>query len=132
MEGGFFYRTQGFSQLRRRGDEMLSHGSDKRNSGRMKRELAVRVKTTRETKQVYTIDLSHGGVKVGGALLKLPLGEQVEVFLEKAGETNPFSGRVAREDGIYHLNRIGRDANAFFIRIADVRFSEFIRHNYQI
>ncbi len=98
----------------------------------MKRELAVRVKTTGETKQVYTIDLSPGGVKVGGALLKLPLGEQVEVFLEKAGETNPFAGRVAREDGIYHINRIGRDANAFFIRIADARFSEFVRLHYQI
>ncbi len=111
---------------------MRLQGSDKRNSGRMRRELAVRVKTTGETKQVYTIDLSHGGVKVGGALLKLPVGEQVEIFMEKAGETNPFSGRVAREDGMYHINRIGRDANAFFIRISDARFSEFIRRNYQI
>ncbi len=110
---------------------MSSQGIDKRKGGRVKRELAVRVRTQRETKQVYTIDLSHGGVKVGGAMLKLPLGEQVEVLVEKAGETIPFSGRVAREDGLYHLNRIGRDANSFFIRIADVRFPAFVNGNYR-
>ncbi len=104
--------------------------NEKRTRGRMQRELAISVKTSKETKQVYTIDLSHGGVKVGGALLRLPLGEQVEVLMEKAGEKIPFVGRVAREDGIYHLNRIGRDANAFFIRIDDTRFSEFVSSNY--
>ncbi len=131
-KGDFFLTRNDSDRSDGKGNEMRSQGSDKRNSGRMKRELVVRVKTIQETKQAYTIDLSHGGVKVGGALLHLPVGEQVEVFLEKAGETNPFVGRVAREDGMYHINRIGRDANAFFIRIADVRFSEFIRRNYQI
>jgi hypothetical protein len=98
----------------------------------MKRELAVSVRTKTEDRQAYTIDLSHGGVKVGGALLKLPIGEPVEIMMDKGGEKIPFSGRVAREDGMYHLNRIGRDANTFFIRIADVRFSEFVRSNYHI
>ncbi len=110
---------------------MTSQGIEKRKSGRVKRELAVRVRTRQETKQVYTIDLSPGGVKIGGALLKLPLGEQVEVLMEKAGETIPFSGRVSREDGLHHLNRIGRDANSFFIRIADVRFPAFVNGHYR-
>ncbi len=109
---------------------MGSYVNEKRTRGRMKRELAVSIKTGKDTKQVYTIDLSHGGVKVGGALLKLPVGEQVEILMDKAGEKIPFAGRVAREDGIYHLNRIGRDANAFFVRITDSRFSEFVSSNY--
>ncbi len=111
---------------------MGSYANEKRTRGRMKRELAISVKTSKDTKQVYTIDLSHGGVKVGGALLKLPVGEQVEILMEKAGEKIPFAGRVARADGIYHLNRIGRDANAFFIRIADARFTEFVSSNYHL
>ena len=106
--------------------------NDKRHAGRMKRELVVSVTTKTEARQVYTIDLSHGGVKVGGALLKLPIGEPVEIMMDKRGEIIPFSGRVAREDGMYHLNRIGRDANTFFIRIADAGFSEFVRSNYHL
>jgi hypothetical protein len=108
------------------------YGNNKRNSGRTKRELMVGVKTGTETKQVYTIDLSHGGVKVGAAMLRLPLGAPVELLLEKGGEKIPFSGRIARGDGICYINRIGRDANAFFIKITDARFPEFMKTNYQV
>lgn len=98
----------------------------------MKREIVVGIRTRTEAREVYTIDLSVGGMRVGGALLKLPLGEQVELTVVKGGEKIPFSGRVAREDGMYHLNRIGRDVVAFFIRITDVRFSEFVSSNYNV
>lgn len=108
------------------------YGDNKRSSGRTKREFSAGVKTSTETKQVYTIDFSHGGVKVGAAMLQLPLGAQVELVLEKGVEKIPFNGRIAREDGICYINRIGRDANAFFIKITDIRFPEFIRANYQI
>jgi hypothetical protein len=108
------------------------YGNNKRSSGRTKREIMVGLKTTTETKQVYTIDLSHGGVRVGGARLQLPLGALVELVLDKGGEKIPFSGRIAREDGIYYINRIGRDANAFFIKITDARFPEFMKAQYQV
>jgi hypothetical protein len=108
------------------------YGNNKRTSGRTKREFMVGLKITTETKQVYTIDLSHGGVKVGGARLQLPVGAPVELVLDKGGEKIPFSGRIARKDGLYYISRIGRDANAFFIRITDARFPEFMRAHYQI
>jgi hypothetical protein len=108
------------------------YGNNKRNNGRMKREMVVGIKTKTEAREAYTIDLSTGGVRVGGALLKLPLGEQVELTMAKGGEKIPFSGSVVREDGMYHLNRIGRDVIAFFIRITDVKFSEFVSRNYNI
>jgi hypothetical protein len=98
----------------------------------MKREIDVGIKTKTESRDAYTIDLSVGGMRVGGALLKLPLGEQVELMVAKGGEKIPFTGQVAREDGMYHLNRIGRDVVAFFIRISDARFSEFLSSNYHI
>jgi hypothetical protein len=92
----------------------------------------VGIKTKTEAREAYTIDLSVGGIRVGGALLNLPLGEQVELTMAKGGEKIPFSGRVSREDGMYHLNRIGRDVITFFIRITDVKFSEFVSSNYHI
>jgi hypothetical protein len=115
------------------GDYYLTiYGNNKRINGRMKREIAVGIKTKTETREAYTIDLSVGGIRIGGALLKLPLGEQVELTMAKGGEKIPFSGSVVREDGMYHLNRIGRDVIAFFIRITDVKFSEFVSRNYNI
>jgi len=111
---------------------MTPYVIDKRSGGRIKREMAVQVKTRSDIKHVYTIDLSHGGVKIGGALLKLPLGEPVELLVEKGSEHILFAGRVEREDGLFHISRIGRDANTFFIHIADSRFPEFVRSNYHI
>jgi PilZ domain len=115
------------------GDHSLTlYGINKRINGRMKREIVVGIKTKTEAREAYTIDLSVGGIRVGGALLNLPLGEQVELTMAKGGEKIPFSGRVAREDGMYHLNRIGRDVIAFFIRVTDGKFSEFVSSNYHI
>jgi len=108
------------------------YGNNKRTNGRMKREMVVGIKTKTEAREAYTIDLSTGGMRVGGASLKLPLGEQVELTMAKGAEKIPFSGQVAREDGMCHLNRIGRDVMAFFIRIPDVKFSEFVSSNYNI
>jgi len=111
---------------------LTTYAKNNRSKGRMKRELVVGIKTKTEARDAYTIDLSVGGMRVGGALLQLPLGEQVELMVVKGGEKIPFSGRVTREDGMYHLNRIGRDVIAFFIRITDVRFAEFVSSNYKI
>lgn len=111
---------------------MSSNAPDKRSGKRLKREIIVGIKMQAETKMAYTIDLSRGGVKLGSPSLTLRLGEAVDLVVKKEGENIPFPGTVARQDGICHLNRIGRSAMAFFIRIADSRFSEFITENYYI
>ncbi len=106
---------------------MTIYGENKRNQGRLKRELKVEIKIGAETKQIYSIDLSEGGVKVGGAMLRLTPGEEIELSVEKDGEKFTFRGQVARDDGSQRINRIGRDANSFFVRILDERFSEFVK-----
>jgi len=105
---------------------------NKRRKGRAKREITVEIKTGTETKQVYTIDLSQGGVKVGGAVLQLKVGEPVEVIVKNGGEKISFPGQIARADGLYFLNRISRNVNSFFIRISDERYTEFVSSNYHV
>lgn len=105
---------------------------NKRRRGRAKRELTVEIKTGTETKQVYTIDLSLGGMKVGGAVLQLQVGEPVEVIVKNAGVKLSFPGQVEREDGLCLLNRIGRNVSTYFIRIIDERFAQFVSSNYHI
>lgn len=108
---------------------MSSYENDKRIRRRMKQQFVVGVRTKRGLNVAYTIDVSRGGAKVGSPLLLLPLGEQVELVIDKQGEKYPFSGRVEREDGNYYINRIHSSVNAFFIRIDDARFSNFVMDN---
>ena len=105
---------------------------NKTRKGRAKRELTVEIKTRTETKQVYTIDLSQGGVKVGGAVLQLQVGEPLEVIVKTGGEKLSFPGHVARADGLYFLNRISRNVSSFFVRITDERFVKFVSGNYHV
>ncbi len=106
---------------------MVIYGNEKRTQGRVKREYLVDIRIGNEIKRIYSIDLSDGGIKVGGAMLMLKSGEQVELSLEKDGEKFTFRGQVARNDGSQRINRIGREANAFFVRILDERFPEFVK-----
>jgi hypothetical protein len=108
------------------------YGSNKRNKGRAKREFNVQLKSANEVKQVYSIDFSEGGMRVGGPMLQLSVGDQVELILEKSGNKASFLGQVARQDGIERIKRIGRDANAFFIRIVDEKFVEFVKANFSV
>jgi hypothetical protein len=111
---------------------MYPDTADKRHGRRMKAEIVVGVKVDTETRIAYTVDLSRGGVRVCSPLLFLRLGEPVELIVRAGEERLLFPGRVAREDGYHHVDRIGRGATAFFIRITDARFSEFITDNYYI
>lgn len=103
------------------------YGKEKRTQGRVKREYLVDIKIGNDVKKIYSIDLSEGGVKIGGAMLMLKPGEQVELSMEKDGEKLTFRGQVDRDDGSQRINRIGRDANAYFVRILDERFPEFVK-----
>jgi hypothetical protein len=105
---------------------MSTYGQEKRKQGRVKREYLVDIKVGDEIKKIYSIDLSAGGVKVGGAMLTLKPGEQVEISVERGGVKFDFRGQVVRDDGSQRINRIDCDANAFFIRILDERFPEFV------
>jgi len=106
---------------------LIHYGQKKRIHPRVKRELRVDVKTGTRTIQVYSIDLSAGGIKVAGAKLCLIPGEQVELVVEKGVEKFTFQGGVERADGSLRIKRIGRDGNAFFVRILDERLAEFVK-----
>lgn len=106
---------------------MTNYRNEKRQQGRVKREFIIDIKIGDVTKKIYSIDLSAGGVKVGGAMLMLKPGEQVELTVDKEGNKYTFRGQVLRTDGSQRINRIGRDANTFFVRILDERFAEFVK-----
>jgi hypothetical protein len=106
---------------------MTIYGKEKRGQGRVKREYMLDIKVGNEIRKIYSIDLSAGGVKVGGAMLMLKPGEKVEISVERGGEKFTFQGQVARNDGSQRINRIGCDANIYYIRILDERFSEFVK-----
>ena len=106
---------------------MTIYGKERRRQPREKKEFKVDIKTGKQTILAYSIDFSVGGIKVGGAGLKLVPGEQVELSIEKDGAKFTFPGRVQRDDGIQRINRIGRDGNAFFVRIVDERLAEFVK-----
>jgi len=108
---------------------MSSRDNDKRIERRIKQQFVVGVRTMRGLSIAYTIDVSRCGVKIGSPQLLFPPGEPVELIIDKLGEKHPFSGRVIREDGEYYINRLRRSVNAFFIRIDDGRFPNFMIDN---
>jgi len=103
------------------------YGKEKRKQGRVKREYMGEIKIGNEVNKIYSIDLSEGGVKVGGAMLMLKPGEEVGISVDRGGEKFTFRGHVARNDGSQRINRISCDANVFFIRILDEHFVEFVK-----
>jgi hypothetical protein len=105
---------------------MSIYGSSKRAHTRYKRELRIDLKAGAQVIQIYSIDFSVVGVKLGGIMLELAPGQQVELTIEKDGEKFTFHGRVERDDGAHHINRIGREANAFFVKILDEGFPAFV------
>lgn len=111
---------------------MTIYGSNRRGKGRAKRELGVQLRSANEVKQVYTVDFSTGGVKVAGAMLRLAVGQTVELLVEKNGSRLSFSGQVARVDGMHRINRIGRDGCAFFIRILEEKFIAYVKANFTV
>ena len=106
---------------------MTIYGKEKRKQGRVKREYMVEIKAGNEVKKIYSIDLSAGGVKVGGTMLVLKPGEVIDLSVDRGGEKFTFRGQVARNDGSQRINRIGCDANVYFIKIIDDQFVEFVK-----
>jgi hypothetical protein len=111
---------------------MVLYGSNKRSHGRAKREFTVQIKVANVVKQVFTIDFSTEGIKVGGPTLRLILGEQIELIIDQSGNKFSFPGRVTRQDGLERINRIGREGNVYYIRINDEKFIEFVKANFSV
>ncbi len=111
---------------------MTIYGSNRRGKGRAKRELGVQLRIADEVKQVYTVDFATGGVKVAGVMLRLAVRQTVELIVEKNGGLLSFPGQVARADGMHRINRIGREGSAFFIRISDEKFMEYVKENFTV
>jgi PilZ domain len=109
---------------------MATNGQEKRNKARVKQELVLKLKVGEETKQVYMIDLSLGGIKIGGDRLILNEGQLVEITIVLGRESELFHGKVERQDGLHRIKRISTDANSFFIRIIDTHFPEFVKSKF--
>jgi hypothetical protein len=109
---------------------MVENMPEKRKKVRVKRELVLKLKVGEETKQVYMIDLSLGGIKIGGERLYIAMGQLVEITIVLGRESEVFHGKVERLDGLYRIKRIGRDASTFFVRITDAHFPEFVKSKF--
>ncbi len=108
------------------------YGKNRRHAARVSRELKIDLKTGDSMKQIYSLDFSMGGIKIGGFKLSLSIGEQVELAMEQGGKKVFFPGRVARVDGMQHIKRIGLDGNTFFVRITNGNFPEFVQNAFHV
>ncbi len=101
---------------------------DKRSMNRPIREFQVIINDL--DSQVYTLDFSPHGLRLGGAKLKLLVGEQVKITAKKGGNVYIFTGQVKRSDGLQHIKRIGRLANVFYVIASGSEYQEFFSQLY--
>lgn len=74
--------------------------------------------------QVYTLDFSPQGLCLGGAKLKLLVGEQIKITAKKGDKIYIFSGQVKRNDGLRRIRRIGRSVNVFYVMASGSDYQE--------
>ncbi len=116
---------------------MTKNSNDKRSGLRIRLEkefpVGVRIGGPAGlSKLAYTIDLSLGGIKIGSPMLYLPIGDQVEVLVDRPEGKMVFPGRVSREEGTHYIDRIRQNGYVYFIRIEDVGFAQFMSYYYFI
>jgi hypothetical protein len=102
---------------------MTIYGPNKRKKNRPTREFQVTVNDT--VSQVYTLDFSPHGLRIGGATLKLLVGEQIKITAKKGDRIFNFTGQVRRNDGLLPVKRIGRSVNVFFVMTNGGEYQEF-------
>jgi hypothetical protein len=110
-------------------------GQDRRKSGgRQKREIEVDIMVAgRAVGKVYSLDFSPGGFRVAGIGLRLALREQINFSLLAPLEKYGGAGVVSRKDGPRGITRIGgRLGNAFFIKVDEQKFRDFIALKFNI
>ncbi len=102
---------------------MAIYGPNKRSRNRPTREFQVTINDS-ET-QVYTLDFSPHGLRLGGATLRLLVGDRVKITARKGEKIFNFTGQVKRNDGLVPIKRIGRSANVFFVMANGSEYQEF-------
>jgi hypothetical protein len=102
---------------------MTIYGPNKRSKNRPTREFQVTLNDSE--KQVYTLDFSPRGLRIGGAALKLLVGDQVKITARKGDKTYNFTGEVKRNDGLLPIKRIGRSVNVFFVMTTSPEYQDF-------
>lgn len=111
------------------------YGRNRRTGGdRQKRELEVEIMVAgKNMGKVYSLDLSPGGLRVAGIGLRLDLSERVNFFLLSQVDKYGGKGIVSRKDGPQGIQRIGgRLGNAFFIKVDDQLFRDFVEVKFNI
>jgi hypothetical protein len=99
------------------------YGPNKRKKNRPTREFQITVNDS--VNQVYTLDFSPQGLRIGGATLRLLVGEQVKITAKKGDKIFNFAGQVKRNDGLLPVRRIGRSVNVFFVMANGADYQEF-------
>lgn len=102
---------------------MTIFGPNKRSKNRPTREFQITINDS--VSQVYTIDFSPGGLRLGGAALKLNVGEKVKITAKKGDKIFNFTGQVRRNDGLLPIKRIGRSVPVFFVMANGPDYLEF-------
>jgi len=75
--------------------------------------------------QVYTLDFSSQGLRLGGAKLSLLVGEQVIITAKKGDKIYSFTGQVKRSDGLMPIKRISRMVNIYYVMASGSAYQDF-------
>jgi hypothetical protein len=102
---------------------MTIYGPNRRAWNRPTREFQVTINDS--DNQVYTLDFSPKGLRLGGATLKLQVGERVKITTKKGDKIFNFTGEVKRTDGLLPIRRIGRSVTGFFVMTSSLAYQEF-------
>ncbi len=102
---------------------MTTYGPNKRSVNRPIREFQITVNDS--DSQVYTLDFSPHGLRIGGAKLKLLVGERVKITAKQGDKIYNFNGQVKRNDGLLPIRRIGRSVNIFYVMASGSTYQDF-------
>jgi hypothetical protein len=103
---------------------MTINGPNRRSMNRPIREFQITINDS--DSQVYTLDFSSQGLRLGGAGLRLRLGEAVKITAKKGDKIYEFTGQVKRYDGMRSIRRIGRSANVYYVTVSGSLYQDFI------
>ena len=102
---------------------MSTYGPNKRSVNRPTREFQITINDS--DSQVYTLDFSPHGLRLGGAKLKLTVGEHVKITARLGDKIYNFIGQVKRNDGLLPVRRIGRSVVAFYVMANGSVYQDF-------
>ena len=102
---------------------MTISGPNKRSMNRPTREFQITINGS--DNQVYTVDFSPHGLRLGGAKLKLHVGDPVMVTAKLGDKTYNFNGQVKRNDGLLPIKRIGRSVNVLYVMSSHSAYQDF-------